>query len=394
MSAEIVIRRMRLADYLGATAAFAELAARAVEPNPAMAPATLAAARLLVPDEEIVILTAWRSEALGSESLIGVWPLRRRRDWRSGFARVLSAPLVPLYEVSSAPVLDRDSAEAIALALLRHLAASGDLPKTLALPLLPMEGPGFRALQEACRLTGSRLSRFESWQRPVMVPQAGDDAELYLRRALGPAYKKRMQQFRAAGRTAAIGFERKRRQAARDAFETFLAIEAAGWKGAAGTAIACLPRDLAYFRQLVAGFAAQDALIVDTLLRGGAPIAMGLLVESAGTRQFLKIAYDETQARHSPGRALTIAMLQADFAEGPPRFFDSGAGDGVDAGTYVWGERRQMAHAVIAIGSAGQGPAQYAALARMWARRLRDRMARTPFSRASTEPEPSARPPA
>jgi hypothetical protein len=373
MSAEIVIRRTRLGDYVGYGAAFAELAERAVEPNPAMSPATVAAARVLVPDDRIVILTAWRSEALGSESLVGIWVLRRQRDWRSGLTPILAAPLVPLYEVSSAPVLDRDNAEDIALALLRHLAASRDLPKTLALPLLPVQGPGFRALQEACRVTGSGLTTFETWQRPVMIAQPGDDAERYLRRALGSSYKKRMQQFRAIARNGVVSFQRKRRQAAGEAFETFLALEAAGWKGEAATAIACLPNDAAYFHRLVELFAEQDALQLDTLLLDGKPMAMGLLVESGNTRQFLKIAYDETQARHSPGRALTIAMLQADFTETPPVFFDSGAGDGVDPGTYVWGERRTMANAIIAIGSAIPGPAQVAALARMWLRRLRNR---------------------
>lgn len=375
MNADIVIRRAGVADYAELGTAFAELARRAVEPNPAMSPEAVLAACLLVPEEQIVVLCAWRSEALGSESLVGTWALRLRRDWRSGFAPVLSAPLVPLYEVSSAPVLDRDDADDIARAMLRHLAASGDLPKTLTLPLLPMEGPGFRALEEACRATGSKLTTYEAWERPVMVAQPGDDAERYLRRSLGSGYKKRMQQFRSVGRSGAVSFQRKRRAAAQEAFGTFLALEAAGWKGAAGTAIACLPADAAYFNKLVELFAAQDSLQIDTLLLDSQPIAMGLLVDSAGTRQFLKIAYDETQGRHSPGRTLTIAMLQADFTEGPPAFFDSGAGDGVDAGTYAWGEHRPMANAIVAIGSAMLGPAQAAALARMWLRRLRDRRA-------------------
>ncbi|WP_439496508.1 GNAT family N-acetyltransferase [Bosea sp. (in: a-proteobacteria)] len=375
MNADIVIRRAGVTDYAELGTAFAELARRAVEPNPAMSPDAVSAACLLVPEEQIIVLCAWRSEALGSDSLVGVWALRLRRDWRSGFASVLSAPLVPLYEVSSAPVLDRDDADDIARAMLRHLAASGDLPKTLALPLLPMEGPGFRALEEACRATGSKVTTYEAWERPVMVAQPDDDAERYLRRALGSGYKKRMQQFRSVGRSGAVSFQRKRRAAAQEAFGTFLALEAAGWKGAAGTAIACLPADAAYFNKLVELLAAQDALQLDTLLLDGQPIAMGLLVDSAGTRQFLKIAYDETQGRHSPGRTLAIAMLQADFTEGPPAFFDSGAGEGVDAGTYVWGERRPMANAIVAIGSAMFGPAQAAALARMWLRRLRDRRA-------------------
>jgi hypothetical protein len=103
---------------------------------------------------------------------------------------------------------------------------------------------------------------------------------------------------------------------------------------------------------------------------------MGLLVESAGARHFLKIAYDESQPRHSPGRALTIAMLQADFAGTPPSFFDSGAGDGVDAGTYVWGERRAMGNAVIRLGNASPGLPEAAARLRQGLRLARARLRR------------------
>lgn len=352
MNTGIIVRRIRPADYAGYGAAFAELAGRALEPNPHMSPAAIAAARVVVPEDRIVILAAWLSEALGSERLAGLWALHRQRDWRSGFSPVLTAPLLPLYEVSSLPILDRDHADDAMQAMLRHLLAAGDLPRTLALPQLPLEGPSFLALQEACRVTGSRLSTYERWQRPVMRAEPGDDAERYLRRSLGQGYKKRMQQFRAIAKYGALSFRRRRGEAARQALPEFLALEAAGWKGEAGTAIARLPQASAYFDALAAHFAAVDALQIDTLLLDDHPLAMGLLIESAGTRHFLKIAYDETQARHSPGRALTIAMLQTDFAGTPPAFFDSGAGEDVDAGTYVWGERRQMANALIGLGQA------------------------------------------
>lgn len=380
MKTGLVVRRIRPADYAGYGPAFAGLALRAREPNPHMSPAAIAAARVIVPEDRIVILAVWLSEALGSERLVGIWALRRQRGWRTGFVAALTAPILPLYEVASLPVVDADHGEDVMLAMLRHLRAAGNLPHTLALPLLPLEGSGFAALQEACRATGSRLALCERWQRPVMKPEPGDDAERYLRRALGQGYKKRMQQFRAIGRQGQVRFRRLRGAAAREALPAFLALEAAGWKGKSGTAIARLPQAHAYFTSLAAQFAATDALQIDTLLLDERPIAMGLLVESAGTRHFLKIAYDETQARHSPGRALTIAMLQADFNGTPAAFFDSGAGDGVDAGTYVWGERRAMGHAVISLGRLSPGLPEDAArlrqalrkglrLARAWLRR-------------------------
>lgn len=372
----IVVRRIRPADYASYGPAFADLATRALEPNPHMSPAAVTASHVIVPEDAIVIITAWLSEALGSERLAGIWALRRQRDWRTGFAAALTAPILPLYEVSSLPVIDADHGQDATQAMLRHLLAAGDLPRTLALPVLPLEGPTFLALDEACRVTGSRLRICERWQRPVMRPQPGDDSERYLRHTLGQSYKKRMQQFRAIARHGEVGFQRLRGEAARVALPDFLALEAAGWKGRAGTAIARLPQASAYFDSLVTLSAAADSLQIDTLLLDGRPLAMGLLVESAGTRHFLKIAYDEAQARHSPGRALTIAMLQADFAGTPPDLFDSGAGDGVDAGTYVWGERRAMGNAIIRLGSTSPSLPEAAARLRQGLRVARTRLRR------------------
>jgi hypothetical protein len=368
----IVVRRVRPAEFLQLAPAFDELSRRALAANPHMAPAAVDAARLLLPDDVIVILAAWQSEALGSDRLVGIWVLARRRDWRSGFAPVLASPLLPLYEVSSIPVIDRDLAHDVATAMLRHLSATGDLPKTLHLPLLPLEGPLHAALAEACRASGSRTIVYERWQRPMLLAAPGDTAESYLRRALGQNYKKRMQQYRLAMKAGALSFRRRRGEAARVAYGEFLALEAAGWKGAAGTAIARIPRATGYFGRLVEGFAARDALLVDALLLDDKPIAMGLLIESSATRHFLKIAYDESQSRLSPGRSLAIAMIQADFAGSPP-VLDSGAGDGVDAGTYPWGERCVMGNVLISIGRAGAGLPHLAQRARQGLRRLRER---------------------
>lgn len=354
-------------------AAFSELSRRALTPNPHMAPAAIEAAGLLMPGDAIIILAAWQSEALGSERLLGVWAFARRRDWRSGFSANLVSPLLPLYEVSSAPVIDRDHVEDVVQAMLRHINAASDLPKTLALPLLPLEGATADAIRESCRASGSRFSTYETWQRPMLLPQPDDDAERYLRRSLGPSYKKRMQQFRAAAKAGGLAFQRRRGAGARDGFEDFLTLEAAGWKGKARTAILSRTVDTAYFRKLVAGFADADALQLDALLLDDKPIAMGVLVESAGTRHFLKIAYDESQSRLSPGRTLTIAMIQADFAGTPAEIFDSGAGDGVDAGTYAWGERRLMGNTIVGLGSAEPSMANATAAARQALRRLRDR---------------------
>ncbi|PZR87603.1 MAG: hypothetical protein DI537_25750 [Stutzerimonas stutzeri] len=375
MTAPIAVRRLTAGTYGAAYAeAFADLCRRAEAPNLHMAPAAVAAALSFgLASEDVVVLAA---QEQGGERLLGLWALRRMRNLQSGLAAVLRAPLMPLYEVSSAPVLDRDRAGDVAVALLAAIIEAADLPKVLKLPLLPLKSSVFVALEAALMATGGSIATFELWQRPMLVPEPGDDAERYLRRTLGQGYKKRMQQHRQLERAGALAYQRHRGADAITALEAFLTLESAGWKGRSGTALASLPRHDAYIRELIRNLAATDAARIDLLRLDGAPIAGGLLLDLAGQSHFLKIAYDEGKARLSPGRALAIEMLRADFATGRPFRLDSGAGDRIDPSAYPWGERQEMANTIVALADSSAVLPRLAAAARMRLRGWRDRSPR------------------
>ncbi len=375
MTAPIAVRRLPAGTYGAAYAeAFVDLCRRADAPNLHMAPAAVAAAlNFGISSDDILVLAA---QEQSEECLLGLWAFRRVRSLDSGLISVLEAPLVPLYEVSSAPVLDRERAGDAALALLSAIVEADDLPKILKLPLLPMQGNVFAAIEAALAATGSSMTTFERWQRPMSIPEPGDDAERYLRRALGQGYKKRMQQHRQLEKAGTLAYQRHRGTDAVAALEEFLRLEAAGWKGRSGTALAALPRHGAYIREVVRNFAAIDVARIDLLRLDGAPIAGGLLLDLAGQSHFLKIAYDEGKARLSPGRALAIEMLRADFTTGRSFRLDSGAGDRVDPSAYPWGEQLEMANAVIALAGHSALLPRLAAAARMRLRRWRDRSPR------------------
>lgn len=372
MTASVSVRRLPAGTYGAAYAeTFADLCRRADAPNLHMAPAAVAAAPSFgVASEDIVVLAAHEPR---DERLLGLWALRRMRGLRSGLVAVLEAPLVPLYEVSSAPVLDRERAGDAAVALLRAIVDAPDLPKILKLPLFPVQGSVHAAIEAALAVTGSTLATYEHWRRPMLAPRPEEDAERYLRRALGQGYKKRMQQHRQLEKAGALLYQRHRGEEALAALDDFLALEAAGWKGRGGTALACRPRDAAYIRAVVRNFAATDAARIDLLRLDGAPIAGGLLLDLAGQAHFLKIAYDEGKARLSPGRALAIEMLRGDFAAGLPFRLDSGAGDRVDPSAYPWAERQEMANAIVALAGASALLPRLAASLRLRLRRWRDR---------------------
>jgi CelD/BcsL family acetyltransferase involved in cellulose biosynthesis len=89
----------------------------------------------------------------------------------------------------------------------------------------------------------------------------------------------------------------------------FLALEAAGWKGRAGTAILQRPRELAFYTDLINTLREQGRLEWQTVRVGGRLIAAGFGVRCGDALVLPKIAYDEEFADYSPGSLLTHAVM-------------------------------------------------------------------------------------
>ena len=101
-----------------------------------------------------------------------------------------------------------------------------------------------------------------------------------------------------------------------DDFERFVALEASGWKGRAGTAIACSPRSFALYRDFVAGAAELGWARLQFLELDGVPIAADLSCAFAGGIFMLKTAYDERLREQAPGFVLRAHALRAAIDEG------------------------------------------------------------------------------
>jgi CelD/BcsL family acetyltransferase involved in cellulose biosynthesis len=97
-----------------------------------------------------------------------------------------------------------------------------------------------------------------------------------------------------------------------DAFESFLRVEASGWKGAAGTASAAqLSPELGRFlREVILGPMADGRAQVHALEADGQCIAAQLCLAGGGELTILKTAYDERFSRYSPGQLLLEKVLQ------------------------------------------------------------------------------------
>lgn len=93
-------------------------------------------------------------------------------------------------------------------------------------------------------------------------------------------------------------------------------LEAAGWKGAAGSAVASDPRLVAFWKTLLERFHRAGSLRVSQLRLEGALLAFCLDVLHQNRLYSLKTSYDENFGYFSPGHVLRIAMIEASIEHG------------------------------------------------------------------------------
>jgi CelD/BcsL family acetyltransferase involved in cellulose biosynthesis len=133
------------------------------------------------------------------------------------------------------------------------------------------------------------------------------------------------------------------------AVETFLAIEARGWKGSRGTALANQPATAAMLRNFLEHSQTDGndgvRMRADMLLLDEQPIAISIGFVSCGVGFMWKIALDDSYRRFAPGVVLEDAILQSahqslelsqlDSATGPGTILESLYGDRVLMGDLV-----------------------------------------------------------
>jgi CelD/BcsL family acetyltransferase involved in cellulose biosynthesis len=100
------------------------------------------------------------------------------------------------------------------------------------------------------------------------------------------------------------------------AFEALLAVEAASWKHAHGTAITAVAHQAAFYRALVRDMAAAGSLHLTFLTVGGETIAYNLGLVCRGEYAYLKTSYVEALKPLGPAVVLRARLIERLIAEG------------------------------------------------------------------------------
>ena len=101
------------------------------------------------------------------------------------------------------------------------------------------------------------------------------------------------------------------------AVDRFGALESAGWKGRAGTAVSSDNAQGPFYRELMAAFAATGQAVAYEYWLGDHLAASQLAITSEGMMVLLKTTYDEELASFSPGRLLLREVIADSFRRLP-----------------------------------------------------------------------------
>jgi CelD/BcsL family acetyltransferase involved in cellulose biosynthesis len=334
----------------GFLVAWERLVAGAAEPNPFFEPWFLLPALTQWGATQGVVTKAWFHEG----RLAGLLPVVRNADYYS-HAVTHARGWLHANAFCGVPLITSGLEEAFWRDLLAHFDRAPRRALFWHLPLLPADGPAHAALERVLAATGRAHYRVAEERRALLSGETS--AEAYLAGAMSA--KKRKELRRQHARLAEEGtlvFERLEGTQDLAAWTAeFLALEAAGWKGEAGSALASAPGTTALFAESLAGAGAAGRLERLALRLDGRAIAMlANFITPPGAYSF-KTAYDEAYARFSPGMLLqleNLALLERPDVE----WADSCAVEGHPMIERLWRGQRHMVSCNIAIG----GPARRA----------------------------------
>jgi CelD/BcsL family acetyltransferase involved in cellulose biosynthesis len=296
-----------------------ELSERAVEPN-----------GYYLPDWELAVnasaagrtnastLAAWDDTRLiGLMPVVSLW-----RAYRIPLPALASAHP---YGTLCTPPLDRDAAEKAAVQLLQQARQAG--AHALVLRDMSLDGAVMKLFESVLQRDGLRPHGLMSYRRASL--DATRDADALLHDALGSKKLKelRRQRNRLAEQGAVEFTVARTPEEVTTAIETFLKLEASGWKGARGTALAQNEGDVSFIRRATVALAASGQCEIITLRAGATPIAAGIVLRHQDRAFYFKLGIDERFAKFSPGVQLTLditrhlcadpAIASADSTAGP-----------------------------------------------------------------------------
>lgn len=322
------------------------LVRRASEPNPFFESWYLLPSLRNLPETESVTILRFEQDG----RLAGLLPLARSpRYYRWPVPNLSSWLHANCF--CGVPLVARGAEAAFWRAVLEWADRNARAALFMHLRGIVLGGPLHTELQAVANDERRQVVTVHAEERAMLASDLSPEA--YLEAALsGKKRKELRRQSNRLGEEGALAFSRQLDD--RDVAQwcaQFLALEAAGWKGKAGSALASSDPTARLLRESLEGAAARGRLERLTMTLEGRPIAMLATFLSPPGAYSYKTAFDENYARFSPGVLLqreNLAVLERPGID----WSDSCASADHPMIDHLWRERRAIGRLSIAIGGA------------------------------------------
>ncbi|NJS15442.1 MAG: GNAT family N-acetyltransferase [Sphingopyxis sp.] len=234
----------------------------------------------------------------------------------------------------------------------------------LALPMLNAAHRVTRALHAHCAATGRAITVTRAFERAVLRPAEGLPPQSARRRARLRALERKLARDHGPVNCTVAASPAEVERWIGD----FLAMELAGWKGAARSALASQPGSKALFADVVRAAFTAGHIRCQSLMAGGRPVAMSAFFLNGAYGFGFKCCYDESFASYAPGILLLQHIMALPEATRVTLFDSCSAPDEATING-LWPGRATMVDLCVATG----GNWRYRAVmrARRWWHRLK-----------------------
>ncbi|UYV16837.1 GNAT family N-acetyltransferase [Porphyrobacter sp. ULC335] len=269
---------------------------------------------------------------------IGRWPVPSFHGWHST-NQFIGTPLV------------RAGAEkAFWQGLLAHFDRHPGLALGLYAETLPLGDPAGLALASLCAEQGRALHLCQSSTRPARVTgstAADPRAERKLHKRLDGLEGKLAQ---AHGAVQLVLHTRP--EDCEPWLAAFLALERAGWKGRAASALGCHAATAGLFREVIREGHRRGTVRLASLTAGESIVAMTSWMVDQGRGYGFKMAFDEAFRSFAPGRLLMRRVAELSAGEGLALFDSCAVRDAPH--DPLWPDRRAFGSVAVGIGGSAR----------------------------------------
>jgi CelD/BcsL family acetyltransferase involved in cellulose biosynthesis len=321
------------------------LAAEAAEPNPFYEHWMLLPALEAYGADGLQCLAVWDDGTLGA-----LIPLRRNARYRG-----LPVPALSTWRhrnmMIGTPLIREKSAAKCLAALFKQ-----PLAPLVEFELIATGGPFYAALTEAAPPADFCWFVREAYARALLARDR--DPRARFNSNLKNNLRRWEKGLRAAGELASVRLDLGAEL--EPWLADFMRLEASGWKGKSGTALACRDDDRRFVAAVLPEAHRRGRLRITGLDLAGRALARHIMIGAGEGAFTFKIAYDEAFAKCAPGIVAEADNVRQ-FMETPgPRWLDSNTAPESENYARVWKERRTIQ--TVAIAARGVGRLALAAL--------------------------------